>query len=299
MKTNVLFSVVAGASLMGCATAGQPTASAPPGSVGNPLSDEEKRYVSEEEAEVMRSAERYNRSDPAALCSYWSYVNERHWPSRNLDPGLKERVSVVLKNKEKEQCDIASKVEEDARRSRIAGAEARQAEEKREATKAAVPLPQQPEAGAEPDTPVTATVDSETKKQEDRAGFRVSAMRANVKDNPLIRTGPKKMLEIYFDLTVTKKQGSDDTADVRASCQVGEKRMVDMYQSDNRLDELDVGDTKREEAAPFINSPLAAVPSRCGIDVLKTKGVLETGRGQLVHRFCFVPASGVHDGECK
>ncbi len=138
---------------------------------------------------------------------------------------------------------------------------------------------------------------NEESKQEEAAGFRVSSVRAVLQDVPAGGSMRGLFVHVFFEVTAIRAMSRGVVPVVKAACQVGDKRMVDVDAAlDQRLDELSPGDTKEIELSPYLKRALQETPSRCEISVMK--GAAPDARGPLVHSFCFVPGQGVSETVC-
>lgn len=110
-----------------------------------------------------------------------------------------------------------------------------------------------------------------------------------------LRSDGKQYPRISLDVLINKKPSKGTGLTCKAKCQVGEKKMSDTGLAMEKWDELDEGETKRVEMAPFVTQPLDATPSNCEFSV--RWGRLFGGDPKEVGKFCWTP-EGVKDGAC-
>lgn len=136
-----------------------------------------------------------------------------------------------------------------------------------------------------------------SERQEERAGIHLSNLRVRPDDPPLKRTPLQQYLVIKVDATVRRQQVASTDIWVRASCQVGPKRMVDQTAALEDLAGLNVGETKEVEFGPFVQAPLASMPSMC--ELLLGSEVLGRGPAIELRRYCYVPGGAFKSGPCS
>lgn len=128
-------------------------------------------------------------------------------------------------------------------------------------------------------------------------GLRTSSLVVDLKTNSLVSSGPALYLNIRFDITATKRHPRGRVVEVRAACQVGDKRMVSTSLATWSLQDLEPGDTKQESAAPFILAPLDQAPEYCDIETVSTQALRRSDR-QVILRYCWRPGSEPGEGRC-
>lgn len=130
-----------------------------------------------------------------------------------------------------------------------------------------------------------------------RAGDKgpVSLSNAQVEFRDGLRSDGKQYPRMSVDVLVNKKPGKGMGLSCKATCQVGDKKMSDKAIAMAKWDELDEGETKRVDMAPFVAQPLDAQPSNCEFSV--RWGKLFGGDPKEVAKFCWTP-EGVKDGAC-
>jgi hypothetical protein len=127
----------------------------------------------------------------------------------------------------------------------------------------------------------------------DSAPVSLSNVQVEFRDG--LRSDGKQYPRMSVDVLVNKKPAKGMGLSCKASCQVGGKKMSDKALAMAKWDELDEGETKRVDLAPFVGQPLDAQPSSCEFSV--RWGKLFGGDPKEVAKFCWTP-EGVKDGAC-
>lgn len=103
----------------------------------------------------------------------------------------------------------------------------------------------------------------------------------------------QRFVKVMFDVTAIAKQLPITSIFVKASCDVGGRKLVDTSM-DAQISKVNAGEMKTFEFTPFVGHPLAAVPGKCEI-------VVSVGKNERaaapVRTFCWA-AGQVTPGAC-
>lgn len=125
-------------------------------------------------------------------------------------------------------------------------------------------------------------------------GGPVTVSNASVEFHDGIKNDGKVYPRIAVDVLVNKKPQKGVVLTTKASCQVGAKKMSDKGIAVTSWSDLDEGETKRVDMAPFVSNPLDSTPTSCEFSIRWGK---LTGDPKEVAKYCW-SGDGVKDGPC-
>ncbi len=135
------------------------------------------------------------------------------------------------------------------------------------------------------------------KDNEQKIGIALTNYRMHVEDPAIGGSSPKRYVVATVDATVRTDQPSLTILWARASCVVGDKKMVDDVKGfGDDLGSLNPGETKEVRLPLFAGAPLPREPSRCEVWFGVDHGVRSGG---AIRSVCYTPHVRVALGPCE